>query len=202
MILLDSFEKAKLGLNYLLGKEIKLVNKMETNLNSFLIHNFPLKKQFNTNFHKCIKENCKICYFGNFNLYLKLTNNFLLPILDNSTCSSLNVIYILSCNRCPTFYIGQTTNFKRRLQVHINSIKNNKTTSNCTTVMNHFNTMNHDLDDITFTIFNVNTEPLMKRLNLETQLIHLFKNLNVNLLNEKIPDKNYHVFYNHLFLKD
>ena len=33
-------------------------------------------------------------------------------------CDSKNVIYILMCNTCEWFYLGQTTNLKQRIRKH------------------------------------------------------------------------------------
>ena len=55
--------------------------------------------------------------------YLKLKTNYYLPSFDNSSCDSINVIYIICCKLSNAFYIGQTSrSVKKRINEHIYSI--------------------------------------------------------------------------------
>ena len=67
---------------------------MNSNLSKLLVHNFKTEKHTALKYHKCQKTSCKHCPFANTSQYIKL-NNFLLPIMCNSSCISVNVIYIL-----------------------------------------------------------------------------------------------------------
>ena len=92
---------------------LRLVYNMNSNLSKIFIHNFKVSKPISFRFHKCTKISCKHCNFSNLNCYVKL-NNFYLPIMNNSSCNALNVIYILYCDICFHFYIGQRVNFRKR----------------------------------------------------------------------------------------
>ena len=45
-------------------------------------------------------------------------------VQSSMNCSSKNVIYMIFCNGCDKFYIGQTTNLRARVRVHKSQIKN------------------------------------------------------------------------------
>ena len=115
-------------------------------------------------------------------------------MLSNSSCSSEFVVYIIKCIVCNTFYIGQTELLSRRLNTHIrNCILNRYTlSSRCSGVVKHFNTTNQcSMKSFTFSVFRSNIYDRFERLNIETQLIHLFLDLHMNLLNDWIPDRYY-----------
>ncbi len=70
----------------------------------------------------CTNSRCKLCKF-----YLQPVNSFktakntIWDIKSHINCNSKNVIYFLSCNSCAgnINYIGQTTNFRLRMNCHI-----------------------------------------------------------------------------------
>ena len=87
------------------------------------------KAEFNTNTRtpsvsKCGRSNCGICqnmkegsdfYFKN-GQYFKVKNSF--------TCSSENLIYVLTCAGCNKNYIGQTgMSLRKRMTVHRQQIR-------------------------------------------------------------------------------
>lgn len=53
-------------------------------------------------------------------------------------CDSLNVIYLLQCNYCWKFYIGETGDLKERTRVHISNVLNPEN-ANCKTLSRHLN---------------------------------------------------------------
>ena len=112
--------------------------------------------------------------------------------MNDSNCSSKDLLYILTCKYCISYYIGQSINAKGRLKGHIRAIRFNRTSSNCVCVHRHFNSLNHDsLKNFTFNIFNVNLSNKFRRLTLETHLIHLFLKCGANLINDFIPSLYY-----------
>ena len=160
---------------------------MLTNLASIFIHNFNLFSPKNFRLKKCTDKKWKVCCYANENSFL-IINDFFLPIMADSDCKSVNIIYIFNCKKCNIYYIGQSISAGPRLKTHISSIRLNRTTSNCVCVLEHFNTPNHDtLKYFTFNIFNVNIENKWKRLSLETHLIHLFLKLGAILMNDRVP---------------
>ena len=69
---------------------------------------------------------CNSCNFKDFlfecNTYT--INNLSYTIIGNFSCLSINVIYLIFCNKCNIYYVGQTTNFHERLYKHLELIKN------------------------------------------------------------------------------
>ncbi|KAJ8025623.1 hypothetical protein HOLleu_33232 [Holothuria leucospilota] len=67
------------------------------------------------------------------------------------SCNSSNVVYLLLCDRCPNVsYIGETsTTFRLRFNNHKASVRNN---SSGLPVAEHFNVINHSLNDLKFAI--------------------------------------------------
>ena len=171
------------------NKEILLVNKMQFNLSSLLVHNFRLNFIKENCFQRCQNLNCKICKFSNIEPFIKLKDNFLLPIYDSANCTSLNVIYILKCNLCKKFYIGQTKNLKNRINSHLYSIKSFIPFNiNNTCVSIHFNLKPHNfLHHFSFYVFRSEIEDLNERLNVEAFLINLFLKLQIEVINDFIP---------------
>ena len=81
----------------------------------------------------CKDNRCKLC-----KLYLQAVNSFKTAknvtwnIKCNISCKSKNVVYFLSCNSChgKVTYIGQTTNFRLRMNNHISESRSG--VSSCT----------------------------------------------------------------------
>ena len=112
--------------------------------------------------------------------------------MANSTCKSKNILYILKCTKCITYYVGQSISANSRLKTHIRAIRKNFTSSNCVCVHKHFNLPDHDaLKYFSFYIFNIDIDNKFRRLALESQLIHLFIRLGAVVINEKIPNLYY-----------
>jgi predicted GIY-YIG superfamily endonuclease len=82
-----------------------------------MYYNYNLKKSVSFRFSKCSKKSCKHCSFADSNTFIKL-NNFTLPIQRNNSCEAKNLIYILYCNICFNYYIGQTKDFKKIFNKH------------------------------------------------------------------------------------
>lgn len=184
----DSF-KAISKSSLLSDFKFKLIYSMQPNLGSIFIHDFKIPSLNNFSFKKCKDLKCEICPYSNSSYFINL-NNFLLPILSNSSCKSENCIYLLNCKLCESYYVGQTKRLKRRIRDHLNTIYfNNSFGSNCKCVSNHFKQPRHNYSKhFQFFVFNVNIVELKFRLNIESQLIHLLRFLNINLINDFIPD--------------
>ena len=140
-----------------------------------------------------MENNCGICKYSLPVTYLKL-NDFYLPILNNSSCDAKNAVYIIKCIICDSYYIGQTECIKTRLYTHIRGCKFNiiPHSNNCSGVFEHFNKNDTCvINYFSFVVFRNNINNKFKRLNIETQLIHLFIDLGIKIMNDKIPDKYY-----------
>ena len=100
------------------------------------------------------------------------------------------IVLIIFCKYCSAFYIGQSIDLKDRIYNHIYKIKNFipfETSNTC--VSNHFNLKFHNYKfHFTFFIFRGNVNNFYERLNIESFLINLFLKLNLNVINDYIPN--------------
>ena len=106
-------------------KTISVGNSINPNLGSIFVHN---RKSTLNNFNyfskPCILINCKVCEFLYIRDSIKFNKDFCLPIQNESDCNSIGCIYIIYCNLCNCYYIGETgKSLKVRLKQHIYKIK-------------------------------------------------------------------------------
>lgn len=168
--------------------KFRIINSTQRNLSSLLIHNFGFPDSLNCRYKKCSDFNCQTCNYANTSSLITLKNGYNLPIWDNSSCNSLNCVYIIYCKFCNKFYIGQTNNLKKRIYKHLYDIKKFKPFSyNSTSISIHFNLKYHIFQDhFSFFIYRNNLQDQF-RLNLENFLINLFLKLDLQLINDFIP---------------
>ena len=168
-----------------------LVNKMQNNILSLLVHHKKLSKPNTKYFYKkCDIPSCKTCHFSNPYYYIQLSNNFILPIRTHSSCNSKFAIYILHCKLCSAFYIGQTKCIKDRIYTHVNNIKKFVPYElNNTCVSIHFNQKPHNFNlHFSFYVFTTYVEDdLDARLNNESFIINLFKYCGNTIINDYTP---------------
>ena len=134
---------------------------------------------------------------GNLMEPLKL-NNFIFPFKIKTNCSAVGCVYIIQCKKCNHFYIGEISKtVKTRIQQHIRDIKFfknniNQSLSNFNSkspVAIHFALNNHNLEkDFCFFVYNENLLEDKTRKSIEADLIHIFKKLEINILNKDIPN--------------
>jgi len=88
-------------------------------------------------------------------------NNFFLPIMCNSSCKSVNIIYILYCCESFHYYIGETINFKERFNKHkrnilINNTEIDEAFDDGVSLVKHFQKDHYFKTDLKFFIFKTN----------------------------------------------
>jgi hypothetical protein len=188
-IIKNTFDSLKRQFNIFESKKILIVNKMQFNLSSLMVHNFRIDFHKENSFKSCNDNNCTVCKFSNKDSYLKLKDNFNLPLYNDSNCNSINLIYILKCNLCQALYVGQTKNLKKRINSHLYNIKSFKPfNTNNTCISIHYNLKPHNfLYHFSFYVFRNDIDDLNERLNVESFLINLFVKMNLNVLNDFIP---------------
>ena len=196
---MNYFNDSNIFSNFLKDYKLKLINSIYPNISRIFVHNFKLGKPKGFKFSKCKNSKCKHCKFANCSSFIKLKEKFFFPILRNTTCRSKYLIYILYCNCCFNYYIGQTKDFRKRFNKHKRNILLNIQDGKTNKLVNHFSLSNHSLYNLNFFIFKDNILDLNDRLNQELQLIHLFLKLEIPLLNEKIPDIYIHKRHSILF---
>ena len=105
----------------------------------------------------CKLETCTSCIYCKGN-YLETCSffkfgkkcKFKWTYRRNFTCNSLNVIYIVKCNYCDGFYIGETTNFKKRIRKHKSDTLHPEN-SNCRKLSYHL----HNCSKLRIPFFNI-----------------------------------------------
>ena len=162
---------------------------MNKNLNALILHGLKLDySQLVVNrSSRCKNAACKTCPFVNSSPFINL-NGIILPLFYDGNCQTTNVIYVIKCSLCEYFYIGETgRTVGRRMREHLNSIINFAFHKNYHSkpVALHFAFAPHKLEHFSFFILN-KFEDESHRKNTETELIYLFSQLNVNLINTNI----------------
>ena len=75
---------------------------------------------------KCQKSRCQICQMLiTGNCFNSSNPSFNFRIGSYMTCDTLNCIYVLKCCGCEKLYIGETNNFRLRINLHKDHAKNN-----------------------------------------------------------------------------
>lgn len=73
---------------------------------------------------KCNRSNCTLCSQMIESDAYKFKCGFVFVNKDQDlNCTSLNVIYVLRCTTCHGEYIGETKNFRQRMNTHASHIR-------------------------------------------------------------------------------
>ena len=75
---------------------------------------------------KCSDKKCHLCriIIEGKSFYIRSTN-FNFKVNANMNCNVHNCIYVIQCSGCPLIYIGETTNFRLRTNLHRDQITRN-----------------------------------------------------------------------------
>ncbi len=105
----------------------------------------------------------------------------------HSSYDSLNIVFIIYCNKCYHYYIVQTQNFRTRKshkkKFTVRVIMNNKFKDDTNFIKNFNDTYRNLKNSFRHLIIKTNIDQLSHRLNLESQLMHLFVILEIRVLN-------------------
>ena len=173
---------------WLKNYNFSFINSTQPNLNHSFINLNSNVTKYDFKTKKCL-SNCSYCKykyeFSSLNF-----NTFFFPTYTNSCCQLEKCVYILICIKCNCFYIGQTSKcFKQRLYQHLNNIKNfEPIVKQISEISTHFNLKNHNKNDLRFLIFKSDLDD-SERYSIENDLINIFINLKLKILNEKIPNQ-------------
>lgn len=186
----NSFAKIqKMHMDSIPNMQLKTINQVQPNFKMILISGFKLNNRTPFSYQQCNKNKCVTCkYAASGSCYIE-TESFTLPILANSSCDTMNCIYVIKCVKCNKFYIGQTNNLKKRLSTHLSSIRKfSLIKENIMEVAEHFNLIDHDyINDLKFWIIKKDLSQVNERLTLENIIIHLFLQREVPILNAIQP---------------
>jgi len=183
---INNFKRLKDYYHWLSKFKISFSNTILPNFKKILIDNFNFNK-FNISYYckKCNLDNCRVCHLVLNISYLNL-NKFILPMTNNCTCQSKQVVYIIKCLKCNIYYIGETEGYAyKRISQHISSITKfdyKETLIFKKPVAEHFRLKGHILNrDFRFCIFDRNLNS-KTRLSTESDLILIFKQY-TNIIN-------------------
>lgn len=98
-------------------------------------------------FRGCGNQKCKTCkiYAHDTDIFQSSTTGSKFSIASDLTCSSSNIVYLITCNKCKKQYVGETgRTLRERMTDHRSAIKLNKKTP----IGIHFNEINHSHLDI------------------------------------------------------
>lgn len=95
------------------------------------LKNILCKAKFseNTNINgvtRCGKSRCLLCQIIIIGEYFTFKNGRKFTIKSKMNCDTLNVIYALKCEKCGAGYIGETSNLRKRVNLHRNQNKKRK----------------------------------------------------------------------------
>ena len=171
------------------------INRINVNLNNALVHNFKLKKFNSYKTKKCNMKNCKICKFIYASSYIKLDkfSNLKIKLMNNASCTSTDLIYIIICKKCKLFYIGETSQtLKARTSQHLNHIINFKPYLKYEDkeVAKHFRRTSHKLSDFKVCVFKTGLENIKIRKYQELDLINRFNINKIRCMNTFKAKKN------------
>jgi hypothetical protein len=185
--------------------EIKLYQfyTVNNNIRDLLIHRKKFCNYKYNNTSKCLNISCKTCTFINTIDKIEFNNGIVLPLISSSNCNAKDCIYILYCEICDSYYVGQSKDFKRRFPNHLSTIKNYQFNKSDCELAKHFNQLDHiNIFDtkLKWTIFASKIINFKLRLSTEQEIIRLFKDCGNKIINEKIFNKSIRSFYTQLKL--
>lgn len=108
--------------------------------------------------HRC-ERNCSTCpHMAITTTFTSTSTGKSYKIQGSFSCTSWNVIYLITCKACHLQYVGQTSNtLSTRMNQHLSSIRR----CSDTPIAQHFNQPAHNVNDV---IVNVVTSPMSKLL--------------------------------------
>lgn len=201
-LLLNSFKEVLKDDKF---SEIKLYQfyTVNNNIRDLLIHRKKFCNYKYNNTSKCLNISCKTCTFINTIDKIEFNNGIVLPLISSSNCNAKDCIYILYCEICDSYYVGQSKDFKRRFPNHLSTIKNYQFNKSDCELAKHFNQLDHiNIFDtkLKWTIFASKIINFKLRLSTEQEIIRLFKDCGNKIINEKIFNKSIRSFYTQLKL--
>ena len=130
---------------------------------------------------------CNICQYVKKHGIHKINNKY-----HNShgcyDCQTEGVIYGITCRKCQLWYIGETTGkAKKRIQQHVNNLKNNSNGNTNTQILYaHFNNNTDCRRSLQYTILKkINKGHIHKIMEIESNLMNRYNTIHPNGLNTR-----------------
>ena len=138
----------------------------------------PMLRYRNVKTQPCRHPRCLTCHHLNCDKSFTSTKTGnVYPLRHNFTCTSKNVIYLITCTKCKKQYVGLTT---QQLNVRINHHRSNIFNRIKTYVSNHFNFPDHSIGNLSVQIIDAPEEgpnKYQKLQNLEAYWIRTLKTM-------------------------
>ena len=115
----------------------------------------PPKSPLTTKPNKCNLRRCATCtHFNTDNYFQSTITNERFRIRFPFSCSSSNIIYLITCKKCKKQYVGQTIKtLRERIYHHRSSIR----TSQGRYISKHFSLPGHNISDLTVQVIDRTT---------------------------------------------
>ena len=159
--------------------------KRPANLHDRLVHSKLSKSVVSYNVTKCDRRRCSHCStIHESDCFTSTTTSYVHKIKQNLSCTSTDVIYLITCKKCKAQYVGQTH------QKCANRMNNHKFDivhfpDMFTNVSEHFNSPGHTIQDFSFMpIEKVSNN--WKRLLKETSWMHILGTITPKGMNSKV----------------
>ena len=101
--------------------ELTKSKRQPPNLKKLLTSAQPHKSSFSVT--RCNTKQCQICDSLIEGSTFEFSE-FVFKINENMNCNSRNCVYVMRCEGCKKLYIGETSNFRSRVNLHKSHIKN------------------------------------------------------------------------------
>ncbi|XP_065454583.1 uncharacterized protein LOC135984072 [Chrysemys picta bellii] len=169
-------------LSQILGDRPVLAYRQPPNLKQILTSNHTsLNKNTDPGTYPCNKARCQLCPHIYSSDIIIGPNHISHTIRGSFTCTSINVIYAIMCQQCPSaMYIGQTgQSLRKRINGHKSDIRNHNTQK---PVGEHFNLSGHSMTDLRVAILQQkNFKNRLQRETAELELICKLDTINSGL---------------------
>lgn len=159
--------------------------KRPTNIHDMLVHSKLSKPVESYNVTKCNRRRCTHCATINeSDCFMSTSTSCVHKIKQNLSCTSTDVIYLITCKKCKAQYVGQThQKCANRMNSHKFDIMHFPEVF--TNVSEHFNSSGHTIQDFSFMpIDKVSNN--WKRLLKETSWMHILGTAAPKGMNSKI----------------
>ena len=122
-----------------------VAHRRDRSLRDILVHTSDRSQTEVPGTFSCRHPRCRTCLYTTSNVHVCGPKSST-TIRERFTCKSENVVYCISCRRCPQLYIGETgRTLRERFGEHLRSVQKNTAGF---PVAEHFNSSGHSLSDI------------------------------------------------------
>lgn len=112
----------------------------------------PVVRYANVKTQPCRHPRCVTCTHLNCKpSFISTRTGRSYPLRHNFTCTSRNIIYLITCTRCKKQYVGLTT---QQLNIRVNHHRTNIFNNAQTYISNHFNFTDHNVRHLSVQIID------------------------------------------------